>query len=420
MVVVVKFGGKTLETSSAVMEAAKGVFALSQSEPVVVVVSARGEATDRLYDEIAAVNPATDPEILEPYLLTGEIQSVYIFVSALKALGGKAYPVVPSDRSFPVRVAVKPGKAPAREKVNEVRAFKVLWKMSQVGAEKLSQRLERGFIPVVAGFAGRTRNGKMVTLGRGGSDISAFILARLLKAREVILVKDAEGVLSADPRLLAKGRKVRTLSREALANLIAAGSQVLHPGTLRFLSRKTRVRFGDRSLTGKTGTEVLGDPYFAFKNAPEIVSVITVIGHGFSQNPSVIGRLLSPLEAHHIRVIGTALFEDDLAVYVPDAQGEEAYILLSREATRLSLVTTTHLRRNIARLAVEHRHLLDDTRELIRALRALRAEGVTIYGALLLPSEFHIFIPSEDLPRAQACLLGAKEREKDEVPATRH
>jgi aspartate kinase len=420
MVVVVKFGGSTLGTAEGVSEAAKGVMALSETEPVAVVVSARGRLTDRLYDEMTEVNPETDAEVLEPYLVTGETQSVYVFVSALRMLGAKADPVIPFQRDFPLRVQMKRATVPARGKGNEVRRFKVLWKLSRAASARMRERLKERRIAVVAGFAGRTGSGKVVTLGRGGSDITSFIMARLLKAREVILVKDTEGVMSADPRFSVKGRKVRTLSREALASLIAAGSQVLHPGTLPYLSEETRIRFADRSLKGATGTEVLRDPYFEFKNAPEEVSAVTVIGHGFSENPSVIGRLLTPLEKHRIRVVGTALFEDNLTVYVSDRAGEEAYILLSREATRLSQVTTTHLRRSLARLVVEHRHLLDEAQGLIRALRALRAERVMVHGALVLRSEFHIFIPSEDLSRAVACLFGPRERPANAVSTPSH
>lgn len=420
MVVIVKFGGKTLETAQAVNEAARGVVALSQTQPVAVVVSARGQTTDRLYEEMESVNPATDSDILEAYLLTGEVQSVYILTSALRALGAKAFPVIPFESAFPLRVALKEMRAPARQKVNEVRPFKVLWKLSRAKAAKMSRKIEKGFIPVIAGFAGRTRNGRVVTLGRGGSDITAFILARLWNASEVILVKDSEGILNTDPRLVAHGRKVRTLSRDTLASLVSAGSQVLHPGALRYLSEKTRVRFADRSLTENRGTRVLGDPFFNLKSAPEIVSAITVIGHGFSWSPSILGRLLAPLENEKIRVVGTALFEDDLTVYVPDDLGEEAYILLSREATRLSQVTTTHLRRHLARLVVEHRHLLDDARELIRALRALRSERIMVHGALVLRSEFHILVSSEDLSRAQALISRSRERSENAISASRN
>lgn len=420
MVVVVKFGGATLETADGITESARGVFALSQSQPVVVVVSARGQTTNRLYDDITAIHPHPPPEFLEPFLLTGETQSVFLFASALSALGGRPFPVTPFDASFPLRVALKVDQAPEREKVNELRPFKVLWKLSREAASHLVTALQDRHIPVVAGFAAQTRSGKVVTLGRGGSDITAFVLARLLKAREVILVKDMEGLLTADPRFSPGGRKVRTLSQDALANLVSAGSQVLHPGTLRFLSDKIRVRFSDRSLTSITGTEVLADPFFAFKNAPEIVSAITIIGHGFSFSPSVVGRLLKPLEDEKIRVIGSALFEDDLTVYVPDSAGESAYILLSREATRLSQVTTTHLRRNLARLIVEHRHLLDQAQELIRALRALRSQRIPIHGILVLRSEVHIFISSEDLIQAQECLVRAKPHSSHAVSSARH
>src|SRR5208337_1461363 len=93
--------------------------------------------------------------------------------------------------------------------------------------------LERGIVPVVTGFLGATPEGELTTLGRGGSDYSATILGAALDADEVIIWTDVDGVLTADPRLVAEAQTIPEISYREAAELAYFGAKVLHPKTLR-------------------------------------------------------------------------------------------------------------------------------------------------------------------------------------------
>lgn len=95
--------------------------------------------------------------------------------------------------------------------------------------------LERGIVPVIPGFIGRTPSGNVKTLGRGGSDLSATVLGAVLdECREVAIYTDVDGVMSADPRLVGEQnvRLLPHLSYEAASRLARLGARVLHPQTL--------------------------------------------------------------------------------------------------------------------------------------------------------------------------------------------
>ncbi|MDR2796481.1 MAG: aspartate kinase [Spirochaetaceae bacterium] len=131
--------------------------------------------------------------------------------------------------------------------------------------------LDSGVLPVVTGFIAKDACGAVTTLGRGGSDLSATMIAAACKAEEAQVWKDVDGILTADPRIVADARPVGAVTYEEAAELAFFGAQVLHPRAMYPCS--------------KTGTPVL------VKNS-----------HNLEAPGSVIGSSL-PADAHHVRAI---------------------------------------------------------------------------------------------------------------------
>ncbi len=98
--------------------------------------------------------------------------------------------------------------------------------------EKVKPLLEAGTIPIVTGFNGATMDGRPTTLGRGGSDFSASILAAALDASELWIWTDVDGIMSADPRLVKDARVLEAVTYSEAAELAYNGAKVLHPRTL--------------------------------------------------------------------------------------------------------------------------------------------------------------------------------------------
>ena len=95
--------------------------------------------------------------------------------------------------------------------------------------EKIMPLIKAGTVPVVTGFIAKDLNGNITTLGRGGSDLSATMIAAACKAEETQVWKDVDGILTADPRMVKKAKPVETVTYEEAAELAYFGAQVLHP-----------------------------------------------------------------------------------------------------------------------------------------------------------------------------------------------
>jgi bifunctional aspartokinase / homoserine dehydrogenase 1 len=137
--------------------------------------------------------------------------------------------------------------------------------------EKLLPHLEAGVMPVATGFNGATADGRATTLGRGGSDFSASILAAALDAAEVWIWTDVDGIMSADPKLAPDARVLDEVTYAEAAELAYAGAKVLHPRTLAPLVQKKIPVWSKNSFnTAAPGTKIV--PAMAVANGARAVT----------------------------------------------------------------------------------------------------------------------------------------------------
>jgi aspartate kinase len=243
--IVVKFGGTSLGNPARIRFAARRIRQYSRKgyQPV-VVASARGSTTDRLLRDIELVSRGNSDlhaqRETDRALATGENLSDALLASAINSLGISATSVGATDA---ILVAAGPhGAAQLRE----------------LRQGRLGSLIERSVVPVVAGFQGLRDDGELVTLGRGGSDVTAVFLAAQLGARACHIVTDVDGVYETDPRI-APSRKFHELTFDSLVELTQSGARVVHPAAA-FAAREANVElhiFHFRaSLTEPDGTIV--------------------------------------------------------------------------------------------------------------------------------------------------------------------
>jgi len=158
------------------------------------------------------------PRSVDEAVAIGERLSALLISEYLQAVGVPAQDVNASD--VIVTDAVFGNATPMMDETRK--------KSGQI----LQPLLERGVIPVVTGFNGATLDGRATTLGRGGSDYSASILAAALDASELWIWTDVDGIMSADPRLVPDARVLDTVTYSEAAELAYNGAKVLHPRTL--------------------------------------------------------------------------------------------------------------------------------------------------------------------------------------------
>ncbi|MBV9612763.1 MAG: aspartate kinase, partial [Acidobacteriaceae bacterium] len=138
-------------------------------------------------------------------------------------------------------------------------------------AERLAPLIARGIVPIVTGFNGATVDGRPTTLGRGGSDFSASILAAALDARELWIWTDVDGIMTADPRLVSDVAVLDTVTYAEAAELAYNGAKVLHPRTLAPLVEKQIPVWSKNSFAPeKAGTKIVS--HFAEPMGPRAVT----------------------------------------------------------------------------------------------------------------------------------------------------
>src|SRR4030042_4647421 len=181
-------------------------------------------------------------------LATGERASARIFSSALKALGANAEPFDPANDNWPITTD------------SNFRNAKPDLEKTTVLVQKFLAPLLGTTIPVVCGFLGKDRKGKVTTLGRGGSDTSALLLAKCLVADEIVLVKETSGVLSADPKIVPDARTLNAMDIHEMFDLAQGGAKIVKPEALKYNMPDQTLRivnFASGNLAAG-GTEITG------------------------------------------------------------------------------------------------------------------------------------------------------------------
>jgi aspartokinase/homoserine dehydrogenase 1 len=199
--------------------------------------------------------------------------------------------------------------------------------------------LARDVVPVMPGFIGATSSGEIATLGRGGSDLTATLVARAVGARRVSLWKDVPGLLTADPRVVPDARVIPRLHAREAAELAYYGARVLHPRALIPLAGRRipiYVRpFEDPASAGTEVSEQVAPGRFPVKalTAAGGQALITVTGNGMLGVPGIAARTFAALHSRRISVslISQASSEHSICFSVPESFATDARDSLIKE-----------------------------------------------------------------------------------------
>ena len=327
--IVMKFGGTSVGSAKMISRTAQLV--TNTNEQKVVVVSAMSGVTDLL---IEAAHKAADgdtgykktfltisgkekstmdvlfkKEISEVSVLLGELENILNGIYLVGELTERALDTVKSfGERMSARIVAESLKNLSVKSI-AVDATKFLITNSEFGnafpyfkesrsrAEKFFNRLfKEGITPVVTGFIGSTKDGKITTLGRGGSDFSAAILGRILDAREVWIWTDVDGVMTADPRIVKEAHFLKSISYNEASELSYFGAKVIHPkAILPVFDKEIPVRILNTFNPSFAGTLITakgaGSGYVKAITRIKDISLINVNGKGMLGVPGIARRV---------------------------------------------------------------------------------------------------------------------------------
>jgi len=192
-------------------------------------------------------------------------------------------------------------------------------KINQIYKSKIIKYLKSGGIPIIAGFQGINYEGRITTIGRGGSDASAIMLAKFFKAERCIIYTDVEGVYTTDPKKLKKAKKIRVISYEEMLEMASLGAKVMQPVSIQD-ARLSRIDIEVKSsFKNKSGTLITKRKNIINRNIITGISStqndakVTLVG--VKDKPGVAASIFKPLSQSSINV--------DMVVQNISANGKE-------------------------------------------------------------------------------------------------
>ena len=292
-IIVQKFGGTSVADIDRIRNVAQRVKKeLDLGNQVAVVVSAMAGTTDRLVGWVNELSNLTTEESLAEYdavVASGEQVTSGLLALALQSMGIKA-------RSWlGWQIAVQTDSTHSKARIQGI------------DTEKLHGSLVKNEVAVIAGFQGiDTENGRIATLGRGGSDTSAVALAAALNAERCDIYTDVDGVYTTDPRIVPKARKLKKIAYEEMLEMASLGAKVLQTRSVE-MAMKYNVRVQVLTSFGDIPGTLLVDE-------EEVVERRLVTGLAYSRNearvtvskvahtPGVAAKIFGPLAAAEINV----------------------------------------------------------------------------------------------------------------------
>ncbi len=288
-IIVQKFGGTSVGDVERIRNVARKVKAeVEAGNRVAVVVSAMAGVTNQLVAHTRDISADADPREYDVVVSTGEQVTTGLLSLALHEIGVAARSW--QGWQLPIRTDGVHAKA----------------RIEDIAADDLTAALLRGEVAVVPGFQGLSADGRITTLGRGGSDTSAVALAAALKADRCDIYTDVDGVYTTDPRIVAKARKLDKITYEEMFEMASLGAKVLQTRSVE-MAMKHRVRLQVRStFEDRPGTLVVDEDEIVEQ---ELVSGIAysrdeakVTVAGLQDRPGVAGAVFGPLAEANINV----------------------------------------------------------------------------------------------------------------------
>ena len=317
---------------------------------VAVVVSAMAGETDRLVNFCREANALYDPAEYDVVVASGEQVTSGLLALTLQSMGCKARSWL--GWQMPVRTVDAHSKA----------------RVETIDSPELLASLERGEIAVIPGFQGVSHDGRITTMGRGGSDTSAVAVAAAIGADRCDIYTDVDGVYTTDPRIVAKARKQKAVTYEEMLELASVGAKVLQTRSVG-LAMKEGVRLqvlssflGDDAIPADElpGTMIVSDEEMdqLVENGDMERQHVTGIAHDKNEakiiltrvpdEPGAVAHIFEPLADASINVdmiiqnVGRDKGETDVTFTVPQTDLARAQALLEdkRETIGFNRVIT--------------------------------------------------------------------------------
>jgi bifunctional aspartokinase / homoserine dehydrogenase 1 len=291
--------------------------------------------------------------------------------------------------------------------------------------ERAAKKLAPKGILVMPGFLGAGPDGEVVTLGRGGTDFSAAILARSLDADSVTLFKEVDGLMTADPKSVPSARVLSELHYREAAELAYYGAKVLHPRTMiPLVDRRIPLFVRNTFRENSTGTRIADDvkpgayPVKAL-TAIRKQALISIEGSGMIGVPGIAGRAFTALSqaGHSVSMISQASSEASICFVLPESESKHAVAALEEAFAlerKAKLIDRVRAEKDVALIAVVGLGMRGRPGIAARTFSALSGDRVNVVAIAQGSSELNITVAvsESDATRALQALHNEYQLDK--------
>lgn len=397
-IVVAKFGGTSVGTGERIQKAANSVVnEYMQGNKVVVVVSAINKTTDESIKLVKeSIGDTVTTKQLAGILSMGEMQSVRIMAATIESMGVKSEFIDPFSEKWPVitdsdYLNAKIDREETKKRVQE----------------HITKLINQGIIPVICGFLGKDLEGSITTLGRGGSDVSAFLIGHCIGADEVVIVTDVKGVMSTDPRKVDNAEKLDKITVEEMIDLANYGAQVLHPNALRYKDPEIKAKiisfeYGDLRVNG---TDIIGpahpeDEVISIMKLNEKLSVIAVVGEDLMNKKGIIADVTTKVSDNNLGIYGISTGESSITLFFEEKDAEKAHEVLHELVIGGDTLSSISLGQKIAMISVVSHDFIDTPGIIASITKPLHENNINIVELSSSQTSVIVFVDWNDGDKA--------------------
>lgn len=291
-IVVQKYGGTSVGTPERIVNVAERIIQTKlKGNSVITVVSAMGDSTDDLLELAEAITKNPPSREMDMLLATGEQVSIALLSMAIKE---KGYDVVSLTGA---QAGIFTDNIHKKAKI------------TRIDNSRLKREIDAGKIVIVAGFQGKTEEGEITTLGRGGSDTTAVAVAAAVKADVCEIYTDVDGVYTADPRIVSNASKLLFVSYDEMLELASLGALVLQTRAVEYAKQhkvKIAVKSSFNNNEGTEGTIVeegsLMERVRLVSGVAHDLDVAKITIYGVPDIPGIAGNMFRALASNNVNV----------------------------------------------------------------------------------------------------------------------
>ena len=288
-IVVLKFGGTSVGSTNRIKKVSKIIISyIKKNYRVIVATSAMSGVTNELVRKSKEISNDFLAEEYDVLVSSGEQMSCSLIAGRLNHLGYKSR----SWLGWQIPILTTGNHSASR--------IKSIYK------KNIIKYLKSGGIPIVAGFQGINSHSRITTIGRGGTDASAIMLARFFKAEKCIIYTDVDGVYTTDPNSIKKAKKIKVISYDEMLEMASLGSKVMQPHSIqdaRLNRIDINVKSSFKNLPGTIITKrknILSDKIIRGVSFTRNDAKVTLIG--IKDKPGVAASIFEPIYKNSINV----------------------------------------------------------------------------------------------------------------------